>query len=144
MTSLLMWCSSHLQGKQFLITLNKTPKFHRHISISEFFIPLLGGDSVVQPCIPCKEYINTILGYFPISQPDQYNIMMVSKCTDEYCIRPSATLWLGQYVHVISNRASAKSNHQAIYCFSLHPFLSLTHLPSLSNQCLAFVTSISE
>ena len=32
-----------------------------------------------------KEYTNTILGYFPISQSNHYNIKMVSICTDEYC-----------------------------------------------------------
>ena len=34
-------------------------------------------------------------------------MMMVLICTDEYCIRPSPKLWLGQCVHVMSNKASA-------------------------------------
>ena len=42
--------------------------------------------------------MNTILAYFPTSQHNQYNIMMVSICTYEYCIRSSAMLGLGQCV----------------------------------------------
>ena len=38
--------------------------------------------------------MHTILGYFPMSQPSHYNIMMASICTDRYCIRPSAMLGL--------------------------------------------------
>ena len=68
-----------------------------HISVSEFVIPLFVENPVAQPCMTCKEYINTILGYFPISKPNHYNIMMVSICTYEYCIRPSAKLCLGQW-----------------------------------------------
>ena len=30
-------------------------------------------------------------------------------CTDEDCLRPSAKLWLKQCVHVVSDRASAKT-----------------------------------
>ena len=33
MTSLLVWCASHLHGKQLTNTLNKTPYFHLRISI---------------------------------------------------------------------------------------------------------------
>ena len=59
MTSLLM-CSSHIQGKQFPITHNKTTYFHIHISISGFVIPLCCRYQVVQSST-CKEYSKNIL-----------------------------------------------------------------------------------
>ena len=40
LTSLLMYCYSHLHGKRFPSILSKTTYFHMHIYISEFFIPL--------------------------------------------------------------------------------------------------------
>ena len=78
------------------------------IYVSEFGISLSVGHPVVQPCMDLKRIFKYNSGYFPISQPNHYNIMMVSICTDEYCIRTSAKLWLGQCVHVMSNRASLK------------------------------------
>ena len=75
-----------------------------------------------------KEYTNTILGYFSISQSNHYSIM-VSKCTDECFIRPSAKLWLGQCVHLLFNRAIIGQ-----YPVSPSPFsLSHTYLRSPHN-----------
>ena len=85
-----------------------------------------------------EEYINTIPGYLPMSRPNHYIIMMVSICTGEYCIRPSAKLWLGQCIHVMSNRTSAKIIIRQYFSLAL---LSLSHSPSLATQCLAIVTS---
>ena len=59
MTSLLMWFSSHLQGKQLPITRNKATYFYMHISFSEFIIPLCCRYQVVQSCT-CKEYSKNI------------------------------------------------------------------------------------
>ena len=59
MTSLLMWCSSHLQGKQLPITRNKTTYFHMHISISEFVMPLCCRYQVVLSC-SYKQYSKNI------------------------------------------------------------------------------------
>ena len=76
-----------------------------YISVSEFVIHYLLGIQLLTLARTCKECINTILGYFSISQSNHY-IMMVSVCTDKYCIRPSAKLWLGLCVHVMYNWAS--------------------------------------
>ena len=59
LTSPLMWCSLHLQGKQFQITRNKTTYFHMYISISEFIIPLCCRYQVVQSWT-CREYSKNI------------------------------------------------------------------------------------
>ena len=69
MTSLLMLCSSHLQGEQLPSNHNKTTYFHMHISISKFVIPLCCRYQVLLSCT-CEEYVkkNTILGYFSILQ----------------------------------------------------------------------------
>ena len=72
------------------------------------------GNSLFNIAWTCTGYTNTILGYFPISQFNHFNIVMVSIGTDEYCTRPPAKLWLGQCVNVISNKTSAKNNHQTI------------------------------
>ncbi len=77
----------------------------------------------------CKEYINTILGSFP-SQPNHY-IMMVSICTDEYFIRPSAKLCMVRpCVHAMSNRASAKIIVGQYLVYPSPSYLSLPHLCS--------------
>ena len=47
-TSLLMWGSSHLQGKQFPITCINTTYFHMHISISQLSSHYVVGYQVVQ------------------------------------------------------------------------------------------------
>ena len=74
MTSLLMWCSSHLHGKQFPITHNKTTYFHMHISISEFVIPLCCRYQVVQSCT-CKKYSKDMqfLATAPYYNPTTYS-----------------------------------------------------------------------
>ena len=76
--------------------------------------------------------INAILAYFPMSQSNHYNIMIVSIHTGEYFIRPSAQLWLGQCVLIMYNRVSAKMviSLYKIYIYFLfppHPLLYLTH-----------------
>ena len=57
LTSLLMCCSSHLHGKQFLSVLNKITSMH--IYISEFVIPLCCRYQVVLSCT-CMKYIESI------------------------------------------------------------------------------------
>ena len=66
-------------------------------------------------------------------------------CTDQYCIRPSAMLGLGQWVEQCNlTMLGFPLEHQAKIIIRQdlvlsHPLLSL--VPLLASQCLAFVTS---
>ena len=55
MTSLLLWYSSHLQGKQFPITRNKTTYFQMQFPFQNLSPHYVVGYQVVQSC-NCKEY----------------------------------------------------------------------------------------
>ena len=79
------------------------------------------------------ENIHTILGYFSISQSSHYNIIMASICTDQYCIRPSAMLGLGQWGEQCNLTMLGFQVLSNIYCFSL------THLCSpLNLLCIRY------
>ena len=95
------------------------------------------------------------MSYFPISQSKHCNIMMASICTDQYCIRPSTILGLGQWVEQCNLiTAVIASGHQAkiiiwliyiyIYIYSHWPLapsiFQFAHL-LLTTQWLAFVAS---
>ena len=67
----------HFQVKQHIGSFNQTLYFYMHFPCRICY-PI-----ICYPAWTCKEYINTFLGYFPISQPNHYNIMMASICTDE-------------------------------------------------------------
>ena len=78
MTSILMWFSSHFQGKHFPTTLNKTTYFLMHISISEFFIPLCCRQSGC-PILHLLGIQYTIHGYLPILQSNYQHKLRISK-----------------------------------------------------------------
>ena len=125
MTSLLVGCTPFFM--EAASNTLKTPYFHMHISVSEFVIPLCCRVSV------CSTLHNSWLLPHVTIQP------LEAICNDQYSVRPSALL--GQCVEIcnltmlgfqmLTYRASAK-------CF-YHLLLSLS--PSLTTQCLAFITS---
>ena len=124
-------CDFHLQGSQLPTS---TCKFPFQNLLSHFVL----GHQVVKPCTYKQYilYIYTILGYFLISQSNHYNIMMASVCTDQYCIRPSAMLGLGQWVEQCNlTMLGFPIGHQAnTYLFLSRPLshihASLSHLHS--------------
>ena len=99
MTSLLMWCPSHLHGKQLPSTPNKTPYFNMNISVSKFNISFCYRVS-----LHLKEYGNTysswLLSYIRI-QP----------------LTPDVNLY-GIYNfrlhHSLSQRNCEKSHHKSV------------------------------
>ena len=72
--------------------------FLMHISISQHVIPLCCRHQVVQPCT-CKEYITAynswLLPHITIQALQHHDDL---NYTDQYCIRSSAMLGLGQWL----------------------------------------------
>ena len=117
MTSLLVWCASHLQGKQLPSTLRKSPYFHLHISVSEFSISLCCRASGcptlhLQGIYKCIQFLPTYpYTIQPLQHHDGINMcrsmlyqafsyartrtLQHHDGSDQCCIRPSAMLGLG-------------------------------------------------
>ena len=134
MTSLLVWCASHLQGGSFQVLLTKFLTSTCTFPFQRMSSHCVVGRQVVQPCT-CKEYIHAILDYFPTSQSKHYNLMMASICTDQYCSRPSA------YARA-RTMGRAMLGFQVLSKYIYIYIYSLSRAPLLATQCLLFVKSV--
>ena len=100
--SLLMWCSSNLQGKWFPITHNKMICFHMHISVSEFVIHY-----VVQVAQSCT--------YMEYSKNVQF--MATSPCYNQInstsCESPR-NIYFSTASHLIIIKKTSKAHHISV------------------------------
>ena len=150
MTAVLLWCTSSREAaSKYSLTKLLNPN-------CTFLFQYLSSHVTGIWLFNHAPMWNLILGYFPISQSNHYNIMMASICRDKYCIRPfiyvRARIRIGQCNRITLGfsighwakliiRLTYMYFSFSISHFSLTPSLfSIMHL--YSPQCLAFVTSI--
>ena len=108
MISLLIWCSSHLQGKQFPITLNKQLSSTCTFPFKNLSSHCVIGYQFVQPCT-CKEYSKNI--QFMTTSP-YYNPTTYTGCES------LRSTYFAAASHLTIVKKTSTNHITNLYCFS--------------------------